>query len=182
MNSLSKTHCNDSREVSRKFHHDDDCCEPSRKFHKEGKVALKCGTSGSATIVAGSLDQSVASLSVNTSCFNNPCTKLEFTSNVTFNGGGGANFTLSFRIFKICDNQIREMPVGPAFTFNPPTGAAATDAFTFFVCDCDSCFNDFCTFTVVVTPTGGTGASGTATITNATLAAIIVENTSKCGC
>lgn len=169
MNSLSRTHSKDD-------------CEPSRKFHKECDVLLKCGNLGSATIPSYSTTPvTVTSLTVNTSRFQNPCTKLEFTSNIAVTAGATAGFTLSFQIFKICTNQLVAVPVGPSFNFNQPTGAAGTDAFTFFVCDCDSCFNDCCTYTVVVTPTGGAG-SGSGIVTNATLAAIVVDNTSQCGC
>lgn len=60
---------------------------------------------------------------------------------------------------------------------------AITDSntFTFFVCDCDICDEECCTYSVVAT-VAGVATVGVTAINNATLSAIVVDNASSCGC
>jgi hypothetical protein len=176
MNSLTKTHS-------------DNDCDPCEKECKPSKVMLKCGNPSSATITVPTTGTAVGtpvtSLTVNTSHFCNPCLKLEFTSNIsTATTAVILTATLTFQVFKQCVNQFQPIAIGPQFTFSRTAAAAAllstTDTFTFFICDCDNCFNDCCTYTVIATPTVAVAGGGTITVANATLAAIIIDNTNQC--
>jgi hypothetical protein len=156
--------------------------EPCKK-EKEKKVVscptiIKCGAPGSAIIPAATPVGSTftpASLTLNTSCICNPCTKIEVTSNLTTVAFTGA---VSFQVLKQCRNQFAPVPVGPAFTYSQAVAIADSGTFTFFVCDCDSCDNDCCTYTLVATVT--TIIAGTLTIASATLGAISTCQTSQC--
>ncbi|GAA0076577.1 hypothetical protein UT300005_09550 [Clostridium sp. CTA-5] len=166
MNSMSKCH----------DHHDyhDDC----RKEKDICPTIVKCSCPSSTTIpviTTAGASFPLTSLTLNTSDLCNPCTKLEFASNlvasVAFTG------TINFQVSKLCRGQNTPVPVGPVWTF---TGATLISAqtFTFFVCDCDSCFDDCCIYTV--TATAATTTLGTLSITNSTLGAISTCEKNNC--
>jgi len=172
-----------------RYYHDDECdsCGKEKKEKKEKKevcpTIIKCSSPGAVTIPDGTAVGTTftpTSLTLNTAGLCNACAKIEFTSNIVATGFEGS---ISFQIFKQCLNQFTPVPVGPSFTFTrpnptgPPTSTTA-DTFTFFICDCDSCFNDCCTYTVVVTVTAIT--SGTLAINNATLGAIATCQMTGC--
>jgi hypothetical protein len=114
-------------------------------------------------------------ITADTSKFCNPCTKLEFTSNII---GTAFAVTLNFQVFKTCNNQ-RPIPIGSRFSFVVPVAALFANMFTFFVCDCDSCLNECCTYTVMVT-VGGARITGNVGIFAARLIAITVDNPEQC--
>jgi hypothetical protein len=150
-----------------------------RRGLKLGKATIKCGCPSSTTlgiVTVGETPITVSSLTINFDELCSPCVKLEFASNiitpVVFTG------TLNFQVFKLCRGQFTPVPVGPVWTFSRLVGVAEANTFSFFVCDCDSCFDDCCTYTVVVT--AGLTTTGTISINNATLGAIITE--SECNC
>jgi len=146
--------------------------DPCRKEIKEDKhcpTIIKCGTPSSTTVPAATVAGTtftVSSVTLDNSCLCNPTTKLEFASNlvapVAFTG------TINFQVFKLCRGQFTPVPVGPAWT-----------TFSFFVCDCDSCFDDCCTYTVVATVTSAVTV-GTLNINNATLGAISTCGRNNC--
>jgi hypothetical protein len=131
MNSISETNFNDDNSNPR-------------------IVALKCGEPSSALLNNGTLGGTAvttAVVTIDTSRFRNPCTKLEFTSNIIGTGFVG---TLNFQVFKSCDNE-RPIPIGAQFTFAVTVPSINANTFTFFLCDCNSCLSECCTYTVVVT-------------------------------
>jgi hypothetical protein len=153
-------------------------------------VLLKCGTPG-LTILPGNVDgitttTNVASVTVNTACLCNPCIKLEFTSNIIV-PAATLSVTISFQIFKLCNNQFQAIPVGPQWSFSRATAIgvalASSDTITFFICDCGNCFNECCTYTTQVTATildAGGGGGGDVTILNAILSAFVVNSVNQC--
>lgn len=177
MNSMSKGYYNDDCDYCKKEkrHHDDDCC---KKEKKPCPTIIKCGCPGSTTIpviTTAGADFPLTSLTLNTSCLCDPCTKLEFASNlvaaVAFTG------TINFQVTKLCRSQSTPVPVGPAWTFSA-AGITFAETFSFFVCDCDSCFDDCCIYTV--TATAATTTLGTLSINNSTLGAISTCSGNKC--
>ncbi|WP_346898742.1 DUF4489 domain-containing protein [Clostridium sp. UBA7503] len=139
-------------------------------------VDLKCGEPGQ-VVLPGSLvgtTATVATITIDTSKFCNPCTKLEFTSNLI---GIGFSGTLIFQLFKFCDNQ-QPLPIGGPFSFTVATPSLIARTFTFFVCDCDSCLNECCTYAVIVTVGEGTeGAiTGNIGVFAARLSSVTVDN------
>ena len=158
-----------------KCHDDHDNC---RKEKDNCPTIIKCSCPSSTTIpvitTAGAAFP-LTSLTVNTSGLCNPCTKLEVASNlvapVAFTG------TINFQVTKLCRGQNAPIPVGPAWTFS---GVALVSAqtFSFFVCDCDSCFDDCCVYTL--TATAATTTIGTLSINNASLGAITTCAHNKC--
>jgi hypothetical protein len=165
----------------------DSCCrkEKEREKEKEKKVfcptIVKCGCPGSARVPLGSTGTfTPASLTLNTKCFCNPCTKLEVTSNIipdvlTTTG------TLSFQVTKQCRNQFAPVPVGPAFTYSQLLAGSPAQAFSFFICDCDTCDHDCCTYRLDVTATTAPLLGGI-TINNATLGAITTDSACNICC
>jgi hypothetical protein len=145
---------------------------------KESLVALKCGTPGSGTLtlttVTPATSITVSSLSLDVDDFEDPTIKLEFASNISTTAFTG---TINIQVVKLCNNQFLATPVGPQFSF---AAVAATEAepISFFICDCGTCFNDCCTYSVVLTSV--LGSTGTVTVTGATLSAIIVGNQGHC--
>ncbi|WP_312650024.1 DUF4489 domain-containing protein [Aminipila sp.] len=170
----------------------DDCYPCNKLRNKEKKTILKCGTpGGQISIVPGTLEGTTfnaSTLNLNTSCLCNPCVKLEFTSTIEYSSPTTIDSTVvNFQVFKLCHNQRNPIPVGPQLVFSVPfttlidppaaPGFSGTSTFSFFVCDCDICSNECCTYSVVAT-TATTDAS--VAITNARLSAIAVDN--KCRC
>lgn len=171
--------------------HDDDCYPCNKLSHKENTTILKCGTPGGAiSIDLDTLEGAtftVSTLALNTSCLRNPCVKLEFVSTIAYSSPTTIESTVvNFQVFKLCDNQRNPIPVGPQLAFSvpfttiiqpPAPGFSGTSTFSFFVCDCDICHHECCTYSVVAT-TATTDAF--VTITNARLSAIAAENNCSC--
>jgi len=156
-----------------------DPCKKDSKEDKHCPTIIKCGTPSSTTLPAATIAGTaftVSSLTLDTCGLCNPTTKLEFASNlvapVAFTG------TINFQVFKLCRGQFTPVPVGPAWTFNL-VALLSSETFSFFVCDCDSCFDDCCTYTVVATVTSAVTV-GTLNINNATLGAI--STCGRCNC
>lgn len=164
MTSLSKTN----------FDNDYKCAPKDEEL---GLFISKCGESGQAVIVdetPGGTVFPTAALTIDTSKFCNPCTKLEFTSNLIGTLFAG---TINFQVFKTCNNGP-QTPVGGQFSFTVGLPSLIATAFTFFVCDCNSCTNGCCTYIVIVT-TGGP-IVGNIGVFAAKLMATTVENSDQC--
>ena len=172
--------------------HDDDCYPCNKLSHKENKTILKCGTPGGAisivpvTTLPGT-NFTLSTLTLNTSCLCDPCVKLEFASTLAYSSPTTIDSTVvSFQVFKLCHNQRNPIPVGPQMVFSVPfipispgipPGFSGTSTFSFFVCDCDICTHECCTYSVVAT-TATTDA--TVTITNARLSALATDSNYRC--
>lgn len=150
-------------------------CEPRPPHVRPNRTLLKCGTPGAVTLplatIAGT-NFNVANVTVDIKGFNQPCIKFEFASNIVTTA---AVLTLNFQIFRQCKNQLVPLPVGPIWTFSRLVAVTSSDTFTFFVCDCDLCDSDCCTYSVVAT-VAGVATVGVTSISNATLSAIVVDN------
>ena len=160
MNSMSRDYHNSCKNESCKCnnpeHHNSRKPEPCEKECKICPTIIKCGCPSSVTlpaILATDLLQSrtfnVGTVTVDTSCLCNPVTKLEFSSNIVT--AVALVITLNFQVFKLCRGQINPIPVGPAWTYSRAVGVIEANTFSFDVCDCNSCFDDCCTYTVVAT-------------------------------
>ncbi|MPW26709.1 DUF4489 domain-containing protein [Alkalibaculum sp. M08DMB] len=172
----SRSNYRDDFDPCRQQHFDP--CKQKKQVDKSCPTIIKCGAAGAVTIPLATVVGTTftpTSLSLNTDCICNPVVKLEFTSNIVATAFTG---TISFQIFKQCTNQFTPVPIGPAFTYDRLVAITESDTFTFFVCDCDSCHNDCCTYTVVVTVNAVT--VGVLNINNATLGAIATCQTSGC--
>ena len=153
-------------------------CERNRTL-APNRTTLKCGCPGAVTLplatVAGT-NFTVATVTVDTKGFRKPCIKFEFASNIITTA---AVLSLNFQIFKQCKNQLVPIPVGPVWTFSRLVAVTESDSFTFFVCDCDICDAECCTYSVVAT-VAGVATVGVTSINNATLGAIVVDNATGC--
>ena len=118
----------------------------------------------------------VATVTVDTKGFRKPCIKFEFASNIITTA---AVLSLNFQIFKQCKNQLVPIPVGPVWTFSRLVAVTESDSFTIFVCDCDICDAECCTYSVVAT-VAGVATVGVTSVNNATLSAIVVDNATGC--
>lgn len=159
MTSLSKTNLNNEHK-----------CNPL--------FISKCGESGQVVIVdatPGGTAFPAAAITIDTSKFCNPCTKLEFTSNLIGTVFAG---TITFQIFKACNNQS-PIPISSQFSFTVAAPSLIATTFNFFVCDCDSCGNECCTYTVIVT-TGAPIITGNIGVFAAKLMATTVDNSEQC--
>ncbi|MBU3100439.1 MULTISPECIES: DUF4489 domain-containing protein [Clostridium] len=180
MNSMSKGNWQEEKGCGCKKEKED-----NHKKEKEAEFLLKCKTGFPVTIpstLPTPTSFTLNTLNLKTEHFCNPCIKFEFASNIVTIG---AEVTLDFQIFKQCRKQTTATALGPVWTFSRPAGTTGSDAFTFIVCDCDcdsdSCFDECCTYTVVVTVTED-GAAGTTVINNPTFSALVVENEVNCNC
>ncbi len=170
---------------------DDDCYPCNKLCHKENSPILKCGTPGGAISITpktlAGTTFTVSTLTLNTSCLCDPCVKLEFASNLAYSSPRTIDSTVvNFQLFKLCDNQRNPIPVGPQLFFSVPfttigpigtPGFSGTSTFSFFICDCDICHHECCTYSLVAT-TATSDAS--VTITNARLSAIAADNNYRC--
>lgn len=119
-------------------------------------MLLKCGYINSTKIpeyTTAGTTYTVASITAK--ALHNPI--LEFTCNITDIGFMGA---VDFQVYRLCSNNFR-LPVGPAWTFsrlpadiNSP-GDNGSSNFSFFVRDCYTCTDKFCTYIVAATVVDG---------------------------
>ena len=172
MNSMSRPHVNEDPACG---------CRREKEKEKDAAVLLKCKTGFPLTItvdVTTGTTFNINTLSVNLEKFKNPCIKFEFAANIVTDA---TTATLSFQIFKQCKNQTTPTPIGPAWVYDVDA-LTGTDAFSFIVCDCDcdndSCFDECCTYTVVVTAVST--EIGTTIINNPTFSFLVVDNNCHC--
>ena len=153
-----------------------DSCGKDKRKDDNCQALVKCGCPSSVQIPAiaqaTTTTLTLASLSLDTSCYCDPNIKLDFASNVVstveFSG------TISIQVFKQCRGQIAPVPVGSAWQLGGIAADSST-TFSFFVCDSDSCVDDCCTYSVVATvnaPSDEAVTAGTS-INNSTLAATV---------
>jgi hypothetical protein len=188
---------------SRKDYYYDDDCEPCKKRkddyddHKKEKkdcpTVLKCSPTngGSFTVPAippaTPLELSRVSVDIPKRC--DACVKIEYASTVTFTLIAALSTTSSFSftvsIYKNCFNSGRTL-VG-SYTYAKSTTAlaavgtnfGATEPFSFFVCDCNSCSSGCCYYTAEITAatlTPGVGGTVTASVNSPALAALVVSS------
>lgn len=146
-----------------------------KKYLKPNRTMLKCGNTGSVTLPVATIAGAtftVATVNVDTRSLRNPCIKFEFASNIVTTA---AVITLNFQIFKQCKGQLTPIPVGSVWTFARLVAITDSNTFSFYVCDCDICDDDCCTYSVVAT-VAGVATVGVTAINNASLSAIIVDN------
>lgn len=153
------------------------CCVDRKCVIRPNRTLMKCSNSGAVTLpanTAAGTTFNLTNLNLDTRKFHNPCIKFEFASNIVTTA---ASLTLNFQIFKQCKNQLNPIPVGPVWAFSRQlTSFDEADAFTFLVCDCDSCDDGCCNYSVVMT-VAGILTTGVTSVNNATLSAIVVDNT-----
>jgi len=152
------------------------CREEERCVLSPNRVLLKCGAPLSTSIPAATeagATFNVANLNVDTSKYHDPCIRFEFAGNILTTPG---TVTLNFQIFKQCKYQAAAFPVGPVWTFSR-LGATAgeNNVFDFSVCSCDTCENECCNYSVVVT-VETLDADSAVVISNAALSALVVDN------
>ncbi len=156
------------------------CKDPCKRDKKPSApiTMVKCGAPGSISIPVATLAGTtftLASLTTNTAGICNPCTKIEVAMNITALAFLGS---INFQVFKQCRNQFQPIPVGAAFTFSRIVAITESTTFSFFVCDCDTCENECCSYTLVATVT--TVTVGDLNINNATLGAITASSNCEC--
>lgn len=152
------------------------CCEEKKCALRPNRTLLKCSipiTTNIPTTTAANTSFNLANLKIDTRKFHDPCIKFEFASNILTASG---TLILNFQIFKQCKYQSTSLPVGPVWTFSRVGSPAnENDTFTFFVCDCDTCDDEYCNYSVIVTIESLETQSGI-TIKNASLSALVVDN------
>ena len=157
--------------------------EKVQKTLKSNRTCLKCSTSsGSVTFpveTPAGAAFTLATVNVDTKCMKHPCIQLEFAANII---AAEATLILNFQLFKQCRNQLVPIPIGPILTFSPAVefteGNAFASTFSFSACDCDTTCDECCNYRVVVTQVG-ISTIGITTISNSSLAAIIVDRACK---
>lgn len=145
------------------------------------QALVKCGTPQTTplpviTLPSGCLGCDplvIATLRVNTAKFKDPCIKLDFVTNL--NVFGITAGTIKFQVYKQCDNQENQIPIGAPWTFGPI--AVGYEPLSFFVFDCDyaSC-SDHASSTYIVEVSAAELVIlelGYASFTNSTLCATI---------
>ena len=159
-------------------HQDCSCncvCERPKKYLRPNRTTLKCGSQGSVMLPLATMAGStftLATVNVDIKNYRKPCVKFEFASNIVTTA---AVISLNFQIFKQCKGQLTPLPVGPIWTFSRMVAITESNTFTFFVCDCDICDDECCTYSVVAT-VAGVATVGVTAINNASLSAIIVDS------
>lgn len=157
------------------------CCEKQRCMLRPNRTTLKCGTPGAVTLplatIAGTTFN-LANVNIDTRNFTKPCIQFQFSSNIVTTA---AVLSLNLQLFKQCKNQLMPVPIGPVWTFSRLVAITDSNTFSFSVCDCDSCDEDCCNYSVRATVVG-VATVGVTAINNATLSAIIVDNPSDSCC
>ncbi|WP_312430224.1 DUF4489 domain-containing protein [Lacrimispora sp.] len=166
--------CNsdESQECERSF---ELVCETRQKKLKPNRAMLRCGNSGALVLPVNTTAGArftLTTVSVNVKDFKKPCIKLEFTSDIATTA---AFLILDFQVFKQCKDIATPIPIGPIWTFSRSLAITDSDIFSFFVCDCDICDDECCTYSVV-TRVASTVTVGVTSINHASLSAFIVDN------
>jgi len=149
-------------------------CETGQKKIKPNRTMLKCSNLGSLVLPANTIagtSFTLITVSVNAKDLKKPCINLEFTSNIS---NIDAGLTLDFQIFKQCNGRTTPIPIGPVWVFSRPSGILNSNAFSFFVCDCDICDDECCVYSVVARV--ATIVTGVTLINHALLSVFIVDN------
>ena len=148
-----------------------------RYEEKKCETFIKCGCPNSTTIPAGTantVNTTLATFNLDTSCICDPKVKLDFTSNYVAAGA----VSIRLQIFRQCKNQLTPVAIGSSW--NLTVTGAITETFSFFICDQDGCIDrDCCTYTVVAIPNTATTVS-VISFNNATLAATVTCGENSC--
>ncbi|MBU3092701.1 DUF4489 domain-containing protein [Clostridium sp. CM028] len=217
MNSMS-CHCKSEKEdCFKRERENEECCKRDRDREKEecckrdrdrdreneAEILLKCKPGTAASVAAATDDEvtkRLATLSINTERFCNPCFKFEFSTNIFStlpkaddegNDKKMASVTVRFQLFKLCKRDRVATEVGPEWIFdlsNPSDDFQLMkhDIVTFIVCDCDcdcDCDSECCTYFVQSTTTGTPGDDrkpASITFNNPTLSVLVAENKRHC--
>lgn len=146
--------------MSRGYHDDQEKVYYERIVEEKCPTIVKCSCSTSTPIPAltigigltGSVDLTLATLNVDTSCICDPNVKLDFTTNYIVPAGLLVGGTVSLQVFKQCRNQLTPTSVGqPLSLTGGILGVNTASIVSFFTCDSDICSNECCTYTVVAT-------------------------------
>lgn len=138
------------------------CFIDPKECHVDNGVMFKCkNVSGTLNIpiinvtAAQPVPRTLGIISAELGRYKNPCVKLDFTALANFGLSVTVDFTLSFTVYRLCDNR-EAVQIG---TFDFSLGAAAITAgatipINFSVCDCEFCPpNRCCTYRVDVAGT-----------------------------
>lgn len=183
-----------------KCDHDDlkkDCdrCGPYVKNHDKCKpdckedccpklIDFECKSiSGSANIpvvtigLTPPVQRTLGTITADLNCFCKPCVKLDFSAFLTVGVLIAVGSTITFRVFKRCDNQSQEIEVA---SFDIAEGidiaVGTIRPINFSVCDCDGCPAKCCTYRVTAEATALVGvALGAFGIVNGTLSIIAAD-------
>lgn len=163
--------------VSKEYY---DSFKKEKREENQCQAIIKCSFPTSVTIPTIAMPQigsnfQAGAITLNNSGLCNPCIKIEYSSDLV---GAGFSGTVIFQVYKQCKNEYRQIAVGPSWKFSIPVPLTAATAFSFFVCDIDSCNDECCTYTVVVTAL--TITTGTLSINNALIEVIEVCNSREC--
>lgn len=148
MNSFSKMYENNDYTSLVKNDLSDDCCM--------NRIILKCGKPVSELVqpplIPGftGTPVTVANVTVDTLCLDDPEIKLDFT--FTIISPLGAITNLTFQVFKFCNNIHQKIPVGHQWAFKNNIVAETNSIISFFVCDHNSFKSECCTYIVEATP------------------------------
>jgi len=202
MNSMSRDHhnCNSNHSCRKDDKDHKDCrnedrdhrdCRKEDRDHRDCRTIIKCGSIGSASIPKDSKPSStfpLSSVKVDTSCLCNPITKLEFSSNYTIvvpKDINSSDVSISFQVSKACKGGFGSQAVGLPFILNfsgykedGPDPTTISSTFSFNICDCNSCFDDCCIYTITATPLAETDS--TVNINNAQLISISTCGSDNC--
>ncbi|MDR0825242.1 MAG: DUF4489 domain-containing protein [Prevotella sp.] len=154
-----------------KFDYDISYCE--KKQAKPTRTELKCGSLSFVAFplfIVADTTVTLAPLSIDVSEFERPHILLSFTANVHAN----AFDNYSFQIFRQCLDQPTPIPVSEIYYHSKLDPILDSASINFTVCDNDFCKNRICNYFVVIT--GFTVAVFASYISNATLSAIISDN------
>lgn len=142
---------------------------------------VKCGNPTSVTIPQATTLAAplvVTTVSLDTSCLNNPKIKLQFNSNIIFTSGGAkSGVQMNLQLYRICGNN-QKIPVGGAWTyahFATDKDEVNASTFNFDICECEeSCSQGCCLYQLeIISATmlspGSSEKYPTVTINQATL-------------
>lgn len=154
-------------------------CDTCKKIKEHSPTILKCSSPNSSVIVTVPLNTptpfTVATLTLNRHGLSNSEILLEFASNIIISGTFTG--TISFQVYKLCNNQVSPTPIGPAWVFSrtiAETLPGVTEIFSFFVCDSNCSSDECCIYTVTATIIASVVPTAI-NINNATLSAIVSD-------
>ena len=139
-----------------------------------GRIFSKCSSLSNVSIAdetpAGTT-VTLVSLSINTEKFNHPCIELEFSTNTVF---PESLLTAFIQIYKQCDCQMAQIPIGPVWLLEHALPESNYNTFTFHIHDCLDKKEGCCTYYAILTVQSAIGEAATL-FRNSTLRATIID-------
>ncbi|MCR2042860.1 DUF4489 domain-containing protein [Anaerosalibacter massiliensis] len=176
--------CCHKHEHSHENHHKSSCHKPPKKDCEPKNLGLKCKEICGAVNIpfinlatTPPVQTTLGNVSVDLRCYDKPKLKIDFSAIANLNLTAATNFTLTFRVYRRCDNGP-EVEIDTIVIPNtiPVTAAiVASSPVSFSICDEDFCPGECCTYRITVEGTSTAAITGSFNISKGVISTLVTE-------